>query len=304
MYGLTRQAYYSHLRREWIRSQGEEFICELVRCVRHRLSTCGGRNLWKLVQRFLRLFGYPAVGRDRFFSLIRKYSLWVKYPKRSRVKTTYTGHGYAVRPNYFSGLEVTLPGQAFVADITYIPLMGKGNVYLFLITDAFSRMIVGHYVSDSLEHDGAEVALRRAKRLLGDLKGAIHHTDRGIQYCCHDFLDCLGEHGLIGSMTDKDHCAQNALAKRMNGILKREYGCDLGYEDLEHARAGIQEAVQLYNYYSIHGSLDGRTPAEVHFGEDHTIELWAKQILPRLPQTTCRLVNNHTSSTSPHQPLE
>lgn len=283
-YGITRQAFYRYQERSGRRQIEEEFIVSLVRLIRRRLHTCGGRNLWRLVQRFLRLFDCKPVGRDRFFGIIRSASLWVRYPKRRSVKTTYSRHGYAVAPNRFSGLSVTAPKQVFVADITYIPLRGSGQVYLFLLTDAYSRMIVGHYVSNGLGNEGAQAALRRARKLHGGtLAKVIHHSDRGSQYCCHEFLDTLKKLQVQPSMTDADHCAQNALAERINGMLKKEYGCDIGYESLEQARAGIEQAVELYNYFAIHGSLKGRTPAEVHFGEDHTIERWAAQLRPQLP---------------------
>lgn len=257
-----------------------------MRQIRKRLPTCGGRNLWQHVQRFLSLFGCHGIGRDCFFGLIRNASLKVRYPKRFTVKTTYSDHHYAVEPNRYLQSEVTVPKQVFVCDITYIPLGHGIHSYLFLITDAYSRMIVGHYLSDSLKHEGAEVALRRAKKLhRGNLSGVIHHSDRGSQYCCHDFLDCLREFQMKGSMTDNNHCAQNAIAERVNGMLKKEYGCDLGFASLADARRGVDQAIELYNYYAIHGSLKGKTPAEVHFGQDQTIQLWATQILPHLPKT-------------------
>lgn len=290
MYDLTRQAFYRWQEREGIRQREEEFIIAVVHQIRRRLHTCGGRNLWRQVQRFLRIFGCRPIGRDRFFNLIRRASLWVRYPKYPKIKTTYSDHHYAVEPNRFIDLELTGPGQAFVADITYIKLESN-SAYLFLVTDAFTRMIVGHYLSDSLKHAGAEMALKRAQNLLGKrfLEGVVHHSDRGSQYCCHEFMDCLKELKMLGSMTDSSHCAQNALAERVNGMLKREYGCALGYLNLQQARKGIEQAIELYNYYAIHGSLNGKTPAEVQFPNDDTITRWALSVLTELPELPTKI---------------
>ena len=234
----------------------------------------------------------PPIGRDRFFALINGNQLKVGLRKSTRVKTTYSRHSYAVQPNRLRNLSVERPLQAFVADITYMSV-GKKHAYLFLITDAYSRMIVGHHLSNDLSHQGAIAALEMAYETaagrhckseeLDLLEGVVHHTDRGCQYCCHDFLEALEAKKMTGSMTDADHAAQNALAECMNGILKREFFLDERFSSLAEVSEAIRDAVFNFNHLRIHGSLSGQTPAEVHYGSDGTFELWARELISFAP---------------------
>ncbi len=219
----------------------------------------------------------PLIGRDRLAALLREAGLQVRWPKRRSIKTTYSGHRYAVQPNLFKDLEATEPNQIWVADITYIACEG-GPAYLFLITDVYSRKIVGFYLASSLHAEGAIKALEFALKTHGHPKGVIHHSDRGVQYCCHDFIDEILKWKLRSSMTDADHCAQNALAECMNGIMKREFLLDLEFQSFNEANKCVSEAIHTYNNLRIHGSLDGRTPDEVHSGNRGTLELWATEI--------------------------
>lgn len=150
-----------------------------------------------------------------------------------------------------------------VADLTYLRLK-DGFAYLFLVTDKFSRKILGHYVSTNMKAEGARRALLRANRALSDTKGVIHHSDRGSQYCCHEFLDALKEAGMRSSMTDENHCAQNALAERMNGILKQEFFLDLKFPNLLSLRRAVANAIEIYNHRRLHWALGLKTPDAVH----------------------------------------
>jgi len=183
---------------------------------------------------------------------------------------------------------VTAPCQVLVADITYIPLH-SGHAYLFLITDAYSRMIVGYHLSRNLQHHGAVEALKMALEHIPNPKGVIHHSDRGCQYCCHDFLAEVYKWELKGSMTDREHCAQNALAERMNGILKSEFLLDAGFSSFEQAQYAVKDAVFNYNSLRIHGQLGGKTPEEVHTGYSSGIDLWLTELRMTvgLPQDLC-----------------
>ena len=249
-----------------------------MRQIRHRLPQVGGNNLWRLVQRLLRILKLRPIGRDHLARLLNKHNLQVGRRKRRRVKSTYSGHQYAVQPNRLHNIEISEPGQVLVADITYLSIANSG-VYLFLVTDAFSRMIVGYHLSESLAHQGAIHALTMALEHIPDPKGVIHHSDRGVQYCCHDFLDVIKKWDLRSSMTDADHCAQNALAECMNGILKSEFLLDLEFTGFEQALQVLDDAVFAYNHLRIHGSLHGKTPAETHYGHDNALGLWAKQLV-------------------------
>lgn len=227
----------------------------------------------------MRIFRVTRVGRDRLAGILRANRLKVRWPKRYAPQTTYSGHSYAVRENLLREYQVTAAGQVLVADITYIPLQ-SGHAYLFLITDAYSRMIVGHHLSDSLSHEGAVKALKSALKHMPNPTGVIHHSDRGVQYCCHDFIDQIQKWELKASMTDRDHCAQNALAERMNGILKREFLLQLRQSSLRSAKSAVSTAVQSYNYFRTHGSLEEKTPGEVHYGCTILEKLWEKELMP------------------------
>jgi len=160
-------------------------------------------------------------------------------------------------------LEPTSPNQIWVSDITYVRLESS-FVYLSLITDLHSRKIVGHYCSDSLESLGCVEALDRALADLPADRYPIHHSDRGCQYCCHEYIDRLIARGLPVSMTEDNHCYENATAERVNGILKQEYGLHMTFRNIEQARRAIAQAVCMYNNRRPHMSLQYRTPAEVH----------------------------------------
>lgn len=234
--------------------------------------------MWQIINRFFRLFQLPPIGRDRLARLLRENGLNVFRRRSRRIQTTYSRHHYAVQPNLFKGIKVTAPCQVLVADVTYLEL-ARQHAYLFLITDAYSRMIVGYHVSQDLGHTGAIKALEMALEAVPSPKGLIHHTDRGVQYCCHDFLDVIRKHGMRSSMTDADHAAQNALAESINGLLKREFLLDSTFEQFKALMQAVDEAVFAYNHLRIHGSLHGKTPAEVHFGKDGVFDLWAKEVL-------------------------
>lgn len=128
------------------------------------------------------------VGRDKLARILRENGLKVRWVKRHNVRTTYSGHRYAVQPNLIRELSVTGPNQLWVADITYIDVDGC-HAFLFLITDKFSRKIVGYHLATSMHADGAIEALKKALFENGYPAGVIHHSDRGVQYCCHDFID-------------------------------------------------------------------------------------------------------------------
>ncbi len=239
----------------------------------------GGKNLWVLIRRFQRMLNMRLIGRDQLAAFLRVNGLKVRWSKKRTIKTTYSGHRYAVQPNIAKELEVTKPNQLWVADITHISIKGSA-AYLFLITDKCSKTIVGHFLARSLHASGAIEALNRALAEHGFPSGVVHHSDRGVQYCCHDFLDEIRRFKLRSSMTDADHCAQNALAECMNGIMKREFLLDLGFPSFEYAHQAVDDAVWTYNNLRLHGALNGKTPMEVHTGLDSAaLKLWLSEIV-------------------------
>lgn len=221
----------------------------------------GGRKLYhELKPRLAQL--EIARGRDAFFDLLRTNNLLVA-PKRNRRRTTFSGSWRC--PNRFAGMKLSQPNQAWVGDITYVT-MEAGFVYLTLLTDAFSRFIVGYDISSSLATEGSLRALRSAiKQAPCHIEGLVHHSDHGVQYTSWLYRDCLTQHGLLSSMGEVGNCYDNALAERMNGILKCEYGLDDLFINLAQAQRAVQEAVWLYNYDRPHLSLDYNKPADIHF---------------------------------------
>ncbi len=229
-----------------------------VALVRDAQPRVGGRKL----QRHLAADHGVVVGRDALFTVLRDEDLLVKR-KRRGTQTTYSQHGYAVAPNRFATMTITGPRQAVVSDITYLRLVRDAFVYLFLVSDVCSRKIVGWHLARDLSHYGALQALQGAVLDVRDVEGVVHHSDRGSQYCCHEYLRALATCRIIPSMTDGNHCYQNAIAERINGILKDEFHLDAVFATIAEANAAVARAIHTYNTIRLHGSLDLRTPAEV-----------------------------------------
>ena len=202
------------------------------------------------------------LGRDRFIGILRRHDLLVERRPR-RGWTTQSLHHFYKYPNSLKVSPITAAHQAWVSDLTYIR-SEEGFLYLSLITDDFSRKIVGWEAADRLEAEGCLRALRQALGQLPVGSRPIHHSDRGIQYCCQDYTGLLESHGLTISMTEDNHCYENAKAERVNGILKQEYGLGRTFASKAQARRAIEQAIWLYNYRRPHVSLGYLKPDEVH----------------------------------------
>lgn len=261
---MSRQAYYQGLRRQDEVRQCNERVIEWVRSKRLRQPRLGTRKLHHLLADALISEGLK-VGRDALFGILRQSHLLVP-PKRAYHKTTNSHHRFHRHPNLLKAgnaqVQPTAAEQVWVADITYVPTH-SGFVYLSLITDAYSRKIVGHHVHDSLRTEQVSQALKLALRQRQSCQRLIHHSDRGIQYCSDDYQAIHHKHGLTCSMTDGYDCYQNALAERINGILKGELLLQRP-ADLAQARRMIDESVAIYNQERPHCSLQLKTPDEVH----------------------------------------
>jgi putative transposase len=203
-----------------------------------------------------------ALGRDKFFDLMRNEGLLIRR-KRKYAKTTNSAHGFRVYANKIKGLKIVRPNQVWVCDITYIAT-AEGFMYLALITDLYSRKIVGYDMSDSLEAEGCRRALKRALARVKNPKGIIHHSDRGIQYCCKEYIKLLNKYGMDISMAAKGDCYENAVAERVNGILKQEYELGNKFMTKEIAEKATREAINLYNTIRLHRSINYKTPAEIY----------------------------------------
>jgi putative transposase len=205
------------------------------------------------------------VGRDSLFELLRDHRMLVKR-KRKGSRTTYSKHGYSIAPNLVKERTVSRPLEVLVGDITYLRLRGGRFAYLYLLTDLFTRRIVGYHVSLDLTHESALMALKNAGNTVGAaaLRGTIHHTDRGSQYCCGKYREVLDVYGMLSSMTDENHCYQNGVAERVNGILKDEYDLDAEFISMWELQRAVARSVQIYNEERRHRSLGYRTPTEVY----------------------------------------
>jgi putative transposase len=183
--------------------------------------------------------------------------------KRKYAKTTSSEHGFKTYQNKIKELAIWKPNQVWVSDITYIHTRA-GFMYLALITDLFSRKIIGYDISDSLEAEGCKRALKRALSMVTDSKGIIHHSDRGIQYCCREYIKILKKNKMEVSMAAKGDCYENAVAERVNGILKGEYDLGMRFISKKIAIKATKEAVNLYNNLRLHSSINFRTPEQIY----------------------------------------
>lgn len=259
--GMSRQNYYRQRRQRQRRQIEEELVVGLVRGERQLQPELGARKLLKRIGPGLKEAGIE-MGRDRFFELLRQRNLLIKRRRRSR-KTTDSRHFFPVYTNQYKDLELTGPHQAWVADLTYLRTW-EGFLYLSLISDASTHKIIGYEASDRLEAEGCLASLEQALGQLPEGKHPLHHSDRGIQYCCLAYTQKLKERHLRISMTEVNHCYENAQAERLNGILKQEYGLGACFQTKAQAHQAVDQAVWLYNELRPHLSLDYRTPSEMH----------------------------------------
>jgi transposase InsO family protein len=220
----------------------------------------GTRKLYGLIKPELKHLGIK-LGRDGLFDYLRSEGLLVK-PKRSYTKTTWSKHWMRKHPNLYQNMEVNCAEQAFVSDITYLE-SDEGVHYLSLVTDAYSRKIMGHKLSRDMKADNVVKALEQAAANRISNTPLIHHSDRGLQYCSELYQNKLAANDITPSMTDGYDCYQNALAERVNGILKQEFllhKCR-SFAELERY---VAESIKIYNQIRPHSSLGMKTPEEVH----------------------------------------
>ena len=258
---MSRQNYYAARRLRQRREIDEALIVELVNRERRMQPRLGGRKLLHLLRDDLDEANV-SIGRDRFFEVLAENDLLV-VRKPGRPRTTNSRHSLPVFRNLLEGRTLSAPNQAWVSDLTYIRT-DEGFLYAALITDAYSRKIVGAHIGDSLEAEGCLVALEQALSDLPEGEHPIHHSDRGCQYCCHAYVERLQDSGLAISMTEIMHCYENAMAKRVNGILKQEYEMDRTFRTKAQAQKAFEQAVWLYNNRRPHLALKYRFPADVH----------------------------------------
>lgn len=237
-----------------------EKVVELVKQERNQQPRVGTRKLHRSLHEAFEKQELK-IGRDTLFSILRDEKLLIKRKKAS-CKTTNSYHHFHKYNNLIKDVPITRPNQVWASDITYIRTV-NGFCYLALITDMYSRKIVGYDISDSLELAGCLRALKSALRKARPARGLIHHSDRGFQYCSHQYTNELRKNNIAISMTEDNHCYENALAERVNGILKDEFYLDQCFFSKQHATLATKSAIDIYNTKRLHLSLDFKTPDTV-----------------------------------------
>lgn len=266
LFGVTKQAFYKYVDHSMDNCVRERFVLEFVKRVREKDPGIGGEKLWVM---YRNEFGgsQAAVGRDCFCSILSKYNLTVR--KRFRApRTTDSSHYLPQYPDLTKTLLADHPNQLWVSDITYITIwLGEDSYvfcYLSLVTDAYSKEIIGYCVGDTL---GSCYTVEALKMAIGgisavEVKGLIHHSDRGVQYASADYISVLRHNGILPSMTENGNPKDNAIAERVNGIIKNELLQGMRFKSIEEVQQAVAIAVHFYNNERPHMSLNMSTPVQ------------------------------------------
>lgn len=269
LFGITRQAYYKNLKAVQFVEIEQELLIKEVISIRKSHPRIGTRKLYIMLQPFMDEHNIK-LGRDIFFDLLSKYSLLVRR-RRRKISTTQSHHWLKKYSNLIREYTPNQPNMLYVSDITYWKIE-TGFVYISLITDAYSHKIVGYNLAQTLEAIESLKALKMA--LLNVKKGIrlIHHSDRGVQYCSASYVNLLQDYGIAISMTENGDPLENAIAERINGILKGEYLENYIVEDFNQAKQLLDAVIQLYNQERPHMSIGNMTPNYVHENQIENVE--------------------------------
>ncbi len=278
--GYSPQAYHKKQKRNVVQLSNEFLILQQIDAIRKHQPRCGGRKLFIELQPFFKQH-HIGMGRDLFFDLLRRNKLLVRKLKRS-VHTTNSKHHFRRYPNLIKDFTPLKAHELWVSDITYIPLKNR-FAYLFLITDAYSRKIVGFQVSDDMKVSSATLALKKALAQKPPETIVIHHSDRGIQYCSTAYVQLLQQHHALISMTQNGDPYENALAERVNGILKSEL-ISKYYDTIDTASIHIARCITIYNYKRRHSSVNFQIPNDVHQQQGPQIRRWKNYYQPTKKQ--------------------
>ena len=283
LFGRCRQAFYQSKADIETEVAREKKVIEAVREIRGEDPGIGGYKLWLML---IATFGEKFVpGRDRFFRILRRKGLMLPKPKPRH--TTNSNHRYHKWKNLVKGFVPTAANQLWVADITYIALGGGDVCYLHLITDAYSRKIVGWALAQTLRAaismEALKMAIDQAVAMSGSeiLKGLIHHSDRGVQYCCDDYVAMLKAHQITISMCEDYKPTDNAIAESVNGKIKVESVYRTRFNSFEHAQNVISRFIQFYNYRRPHMSIGYKIPAVAHMEQGEQKKMWKNKIYPK-----------------------
>ena len=273
LFGIDRQVYYRKIKRRKSRQSNASKVVSLVLEIRQTMPRIGAKKLYFLLNSDLKQL---KIGRDKFINILRANHLLI-IPKRSYHVTTNSHHRFRKHQNQILELEIQRPEQVWVSDITYI---GKREnpCYLSLVTDAYSKKIMGFNVADNMNTESSLIALKNAIKLR-KYKGLslIHHSDRGLQYCANEYQKLLNKSNIKCSMTQNSDPYENAVAERINGILKQEFDVDKFNKELPIMKALVKNAVEIYNNKRPHYSNHMLTPNQMHKQNKLTIRTYKRK---------------------------
>ena len=272
LFGITRQAYYQFYWQAEETSFEQELVLKQVLQIRKRHPRLGGRKLLILLEPYL-IEHQIKMGRDALFELLAAHHLLIKRRKR-RVHTTHSFHWLRKYPNLIRDFVPTGSNQLWVSDITYWRMKDR-FIYISFITDAYSHKIVGYQVDETLETASTVRALKMAlEEATRSIEGLIHHSDRGVQYCSQKYVNLLQDNQIQISMTENGDPLENAVAERINGIIKEEYLDCYQIETMEEAKELLAQVVNLYNQERPHMSISNLNPEQIHKTNQQTDRLW------------------------------
>ena len=267
MFGISKQAYYKRIKAFKEKEMKNEVVLQKVAAIRQTMPQTGTRKLCEHLRPVLPQLDIK-IGRDALFTLLRNKGLLIRKTKRFHI-TTDSKHFYYTSPNRIKEVEITHAEQVFVNDITYIKT-NECHAYLAIVTDAYSKKIMGWSLEDNMKVTMVKEALTMAhKNTVHKHETIVHHSDRGLQYCCPDYTEFAIQKGFVLSTTQKYDPYENAIAERINGILKYEFGLRKTLPTVEVAKKMMKQAVEIYNNKRLHWSLELQTPEHAHQHYNH-----------------------------------
>lgn len=269
--GYSRQSYYQRLKETEKEGLGVALISKEVIRIRKDQRRVGTRKLLLMLKDFMEQHQIK-MGRDKLFDLLKAEGLLIRRRRCTKPRTTFSNHRFKKHPNLIEEFVPQAAEQLWVSDITYVPA-GKHFSYLSLITDAYSRKIVGYYLSKDLSAKGCVKALEMALQQRLNSSALIHHSDRGGQYCSVDYVDMLQENEVSISMTQSGDPRENAIAERVNGILKTEL-FEKSYNNFQAAVEHVSASILIYNTKRLHSSINMLTPQKAHHLEGSIKKVW------------------------------
>lgn len=282
LFGIDRQVYYRSIKRKAAKQSKAVQVIDMIADIRRSMPRIGTRKLYYMLADKLQVL---KIGRDKFFEILRANHLLIE-ARRSYHVTTNSHHRFRKHKNLILEMAISRPEQVWVSDITYIGKREK-PCYLSLVTDAYSKKIMGYYVADNMNTESSIIALKMAvKNRKHEKVSLIHHSDRGVQYCADDYQKILLNSNIQCSMTNNGDPYENAVAERINGILKQEFIIDTYHADLPIMRKIVKETVDIYNNQRPHYSNYMLTPKQMHSQNEIQIRTYKRKNSSRNEPTT------------------